>query len=199
MSWQVGPTRRPCNEIRDDPNFFGETPRSFGNRERLGCLNGSIRRSRGEPSRRACPPHRWLDDDHSASPRRLGDARRLRWARFPLMTQLPKPSGAERRGERPNRVCCKKISILSAFRACSHSSTSPALTQSSQPTSTRKGVSGAVRLQLNRRRTKNIQAALTDARGGPTRSTLAPSGVRRQGVPRTALARCTGRRARCCA
>ncbi|HEX9937783.1 MAG TPA: hypothetical protein VGB15_11695, partial [Longimicrobium sp.] len=31
--------------------FWGETPRSFGNRERLGCLNGSIRRSRGEPSR----------------------------------------------------------------------------------------------------------------------------------------------------
>src|SRR5438128_12466587 len=47
--------------------FLERPPRSFGNRERLGCLNGSIRRSRGEPGRRARPPHRWLDDDHSAS------------------------------------------------------------------------------------------------------------------------------------
>src|SRR5205085_2154877 len=121
--------------------------------ERLGCPNGSIRRSQGEPSRRAPPPHRWLDDDRSADPRRLGDARRARWTQFPLMTQLPKPFRRRRRGERPNRVCCKKISILSSFRACSHSSTSPALTQSSEPTSTRKGASGAVRLQPNRRRT----------------------------------------------
>jgi hypothetical protein len=50
------------------------------------------------------------------------------------MTQFAKPSGTED-GWTLDRVSRKKISILSACRACSHSSTSPALTQLSEPCS----------------------------------------------------------------
>jgi len=58
---------------------------------------------------------------------------------FPLMTQLAEPSGAEVRVNSPilpDGVSRKKISILSAFRACGDTSASLVLPQSSQPAPT---------------------------------------------------------------
>src|SRR6476661_10652640 len=55
--------------------------------------------------------------------------------RAPLMTQFAKPSSAAD-GMNARRGRCKKISIFSAFQACSHASTSPAadaITQAVRP------------------------------------------------------------------
>ena len=111
-------------------NFFGRAP--F---DPVAITKGQLSQQidqgiGGESGRRARPAHRWLDGGHSPYPRRRRDARRTGTARFPPMTQLTKPSGADDGVSYGSGCSCEKISILSAFRTCSHSSTSPARPQS---------------------------------------------------------------------
>ena len=92
--------------------------RSLGSAGGPSCLNRSIRGHQGESGRRAHPRiDGWMmdDDPFAASTESRGDARRHRSARFPLMTQLAKPSGAEDGASSPMRCPAKK------FRYSSHS------------------------------------------------------------------------------
>jgi hypothetical protein len=111
-------------------NFFGETPSTLWPSRKALPSQQIDQGISARSARRARPAHRWLDGDHFPDPRRRRDARRTGRARFPPMTQLTKPSGADDGVNDGRGWSCEKISILSAFRTCSHSSTSPARPQS---------------------------------------------------------------------
>ena len=96
-------------------NFLGETPRSFGNRERLGCLNGSIRRSRGEPSRvHVLRTDGWMTIIRPIATK-AGRRTEAAVGSIPPDDAVAEAFRRRRRGERPNRVCCRK------FRYSAHS------------------------------------------------------------------------------
>jgi len=92
-------------------NFLGESPRSFCNRGRLGCLNGSIR---GDDEASPVAVHilridNW-DDDHSLYPRRLERLTQDGEGSIPPDDAVDEAFRRRRRGERRERVSSKKIS-----------------------------------------------------------------------------------------